>query len=131
MKAQTIEWLTKLSGQLGDRFYASAAPNEPGWVIIRQKPGPHNRPGTRKDRRWKMPPKQAAAVEEMMSLQQRASAEYKDPVKRAAWQAEYEAWASSEKRNKRAGNKLNGKLVRYLWDYVRIKIKEQAGEQGH
>ena len=126
MKARLSTWLNTLSGSMGDRVYASKCPNEPGWVILKKKPGPHNPSGTRKERRWVMPEKQAAGVERMMDIQRRATEEYHNPEKRAIWQKEYEEWVRREKKNNRTGTELNGKKVRFLWDYVRIRVKEMS-----
>ena len=125
MKAPVVEWLTSLSGQLGPNYYATPAINQPGFVIIRHKPGPRNPIGTRKDRRWVMPENQAKHVRKFKSVQQIAAEEYRDPVKRAQWQAEYDAWKIKESKKNRLGNSLNGKIVRFLWDYVRIRVQQR------
>lgn len=125
MKIRLIEWMKKVSGALGDNYYASNAPNQPGWVIVKRKPGPHDEPGTRKERRWKMPENQAKGVQSFRHYQTIASAEYKDPEKRAQWEAEYAAWMRNQRKHGNVGNKLHGKVVRFLWDYIRICVRER------
>ena len=89
MKARLSEWLNSLSGTLGDSFYASPLKNEPGWCIIRQKPG-------KRRKGWKMSDAQAKQVDAMRKRQALASAAYRDPEQRARYQAAYEAWLERE-----------------------------------
>lgn len=42
MKAKLTDWLNSLSGSMGKDFYAVPCPKEPGYCIIRRKPGPRN-----------------------------------------------------------------------------------------
>lgn len=113
------------SGGLDKNHYMVPCPWRPGYVIIKQKPGPHDEPGTRKERRWKMPENQANGVNQFKAYQAIASAEYKDPEKRKVWEEEYKAWVEREKKCDRSGTELNGHIVRFLWDYIRIRIKER------
>ena len=125
MKARlTQELIEKLSGPMGLDHYASNAPGEPGWVIIKKRPGPRNPKGKRTNL-WVMPEGQAKGVRLFKATQTQASEEYANPEKRAQWQAEYVAWKSEQRRHGKDGYKLNGKLVRYLWDYIRIRVQEQ------
>lgn len=124
MKARlTKDLIESLSGPMGKDLYASNAPGEPGWVIIKKKPGPRNPKGKRTNL-WVMSEEQAQYVRSFKNTQEQASKEYADPEKRAQWQAEYIAWRSNERRHGKEGNLLNGKKVRYLWDYVRIRLQE-------
>lgn len=123
MKAKLSEWLNSLSGSMGKNYYAVPCPHEPGWCIIRKKPGPRNKPGQRKNR-WVMPEAQAAPVRAFKQNQAKASAIYNDPVQRAQYEQEYQAWLRDQSRHGK-DYRINGKIVRYLWDYVRIRVNEE------
>ena len=115
MKARLSEWLNSLSGKIGDAFYATPLKDEPGWCIIRQKPG-------KRPKGWKMSDAQARQVDALRNRQALASAAYRDPEQRARFQAEYEAWLESEHKRGRYTHMYNGKHVRFLWDYIRYQF---------
>ncbi len=123
MKAKLSEWLNSLSGTMGDKYYAVPCPHEPGYCIIRKKPGPRNPKGKRHNL-WVMPEAQAAPVRAFKQNQAKASAIYNDPVQRAQYEQEYQAWLRDQSRHGK-DYRINGKIVRYLWDYVRIRVNEE------
>lgn len=124
MKAKLSEWLNSLSGSMGKNYYAVPCPHEPGWCIIRKKPGPRNKPGQRK-KRWVMPEAQAVPVRAFKENQTKASEVYNDPEQRARYEAEYNQWLRDQSRHGK-DYRINGKIVRYLWDYVRLRVREEA-----
>ncbi|MGN0208552.1 MAG: hypothetical protein ACI397_03790 [Paludibacteraceae bacterium] len=115
MKARLSDWLNSLSGKIGDAFYATPLKDEPGWCIIRQKPG-------KRPKGWKMSDAQAKQVDALRNRQALASAAYRDPEQRARYQAEYEAWLESEHKRGRYTHMYKGKHVRFLWDYIRYQF---------
>lgn len=119
MKGQLTEILNQGSGKIADGYYASPLKYEPGWVVIRRKPGPRNPAGCRK--KWVMPENQAKGVRAFKAMNEAARAAYRDPEQRARLAAEYAAWLKEEKKRGRSGGKMNGKHVRHLWDYTRIR----------
>lgn len=126
MKAKLTVWLEELSGTMGMDHYIVPCPHEPGWVIIRKKPGPRNPKGRRKNR-WVMPEAQAAPVRTFKQNQAQASAIYNDPEQRAKYEQEYQAWLRDQSRHGK-DYRIDGKIVRYLWDYVRIRVSQNPTE---
>ncbi len=118
MKAKLNDWYEGLVGSTSTQ-YAVPIKEEPGWCIIRSKPG-------KRKKGWKMPESQAEGVRTFKSVLAQASAEYHDEEKRARWEQEYKEWVKKERKRGRDGYHMNGKLVRYLWDYIRIKIGEKG-----
>lgn len=125
MKAKLIDWLNTLSGSMGKDFYAVPCPKEPGYCIIRRKPGPRNPKGKRKNL-WVMSEAQAAPVRTFKTNQAKASAIYHDPAQRAQYEQEYKEWLRDQSRHGKPGNKFHGKAVRWLWDYIRIRVAEES-----
>lgn len=121
MKAKLTEWIKSLSGSMSKDFYAVPCPNQPGWCIIRRKPGPR-KPNNR--RPWAMPDGQAKAVSAFTSNQAKASAIYRNPELRAQYEKEYFDWLRQQARYGKPGNVFHGKTVRWLWDYIRIRVAE-------
>lgn len=124
MKVKLDYWLQFGKGSIGDNYYISPLKYEPGWGVVRRKPGPRNPRGRRK--KWIMPEGQAQGVRRFNSMIEEAKAIYRDPGQRARYQAEYEAWLKNENKRGRYGGELAGRTVRHLWDYVRVKVAMQS-----
>ena len=120
MKVELDYWLRQGKGVMGENFYISPLKYEPGWGVVRRKPGPRNPRGRRK--KWIMPESQAAGVEQFNNYISAAKAIYADPAQRAQYDAAYKKWLRNEKRQCRTGGKLAGRTVRHLWDYVRVRM---------
>ena len=79
MKAQlTKDLIESLSGPMGKDLYASNAPGEPGWVIIKKKPGPRNPKGKRTNL-WVMPEEQAQCVRSFKNIVKTATVTEQKP----------------------------------------------------
>lgn len=124
MKVKLNDWLSGLSGSMGKDYYASPLKNEPGWCVIRRKPGPRNPKGKRHDL-WVMPEAQQQTVSSFRSNQAQAKQIYHNPVERAKWEADYQNWLVSERKRGKLGNMLHGRHVRHLWDFLRIRLSDQ------
>lgn len=118
MIVELAKFLDKMSGGVDSNYYAVPCPGRPGYVIVRLKPG-------KRSLNWKMKEGQAKGVRRQNDVVAQAKAEYNDPVKKEAWRTEYLRWKREEQKRGREGVKLNGKIVRHLWDYVRIRISER------
>lgn len=115
MKVKLIEWMNAASGSLGAGMYAVPAPNEPGYVIVRRKPGKH-------DKKWKMKPNQERGTQQLAEEVKTASAIYNQD--KAKWRAEFEAWQKEKQKHKGVTpNTLNGRHCTNPWEYCRIVIK--------
>jgi len=120
MKANLSEWLATISGSLGTDFYAVPCANEPGTCIIRRKPG-------KRKKDWTMTKKQANAVQNFKSVQEKAHTIYHEPTLRAQYEQEYIQWMKTQSEHNKT-KMLNGKCVRFLWDYIRIRVAEQMNQ---
>lgn len=123
MKVKLDDWLRSGSGTIGNNYYISPLKYEPGWGVVRVKPGPRNQSGKKK---WVMPENQAKGVRQFCDTLEAARIAYRDPEKRAQYAIEYEQWLKNEAKRGRSGGTLNGKTVRHLWDYVRIRIGQHS-----
>ena len=120
MKVELDYWLRQGRGSIGDNYYISPLKYEPGWGVVRRKPGPRNPPGRRK--KWVMPAGQAAGVARFRQVITSAKAIYDDPVQRARYDSAYKEWQKNEQKHGRTGGQLAGRTVRHLWDYIRVRL---------
>lgn len=120
MKVELDYWLLQGKGSIGDNYYISPLKYEPGWGVVRRKPGPRNPPGHRK--KWIMPAGQAAGVARFRQVLASAKAIYDDPVQRARYESAYTEWQKNEQKHGRPGGQLAGRTVRHLWDYIRVRM---------
>ena len=120
MKVKLDYWLQQGQGSMGDNYYISPLKYEPGWGVVRRKPGPRNPRGRRK--KWIMPENQAAGVRRFTNYIAAAEAIYRDPAQRARYEAAYKEWLRKEQKHGRLGGELAGRKVRHLWDYVRVRM---------
>ncbi len=126
MKVKLSDWLVQASGSMGEKYYAVPCKDEPGWVVLKKKPGPRNPRGKRKNL-WVMPENQAKGVRSFTELQRRASAIYHDAAQRAVYEAEYLQWKEGQRKHSRPMTIYKGKHCLRLWDWIKIRLKE--GEQ--
>ena len=120
MKVELDYWLRQGKGSIGDNYYISPLKYEPGWGVVRRKPGPRNPPGRRK--KWIMPAGQAEGVARFRQVIASAKAIYNDPVQRARYDSAYKEWQKNEQKHGRPGGRLAGRTVRHLWDYIRVRM---------
>lgn len=106
------------SGALGEGMYAVPAPNEPGWVIVRRKPGSHGK-------RWKMHPEQEKGTIALSNEVKKASAIYNEDKEK--WRLEFEQWKKKQKKyTGKTPYQLNGSHCTNPWEYCRIILKSQS-----
>lgn len=120
MKVELDYWLLQGKGSIGDNYYISPLKYEPGWGVVRRKPGPRNPRGCRK--KWVMPAGQAEGVARFRQVITSAKAIYDDPVQRARYDSAYKEWQKNEQKHGRTGGQLAGRTVRHLWDYIRVRL---------
>ena len=120
MKVELDYWLRQGKGSIGDNYYISPLKYEPGWGVVRRKPGPRNPPGRRK--KWIMPAGQAEGVVRFRQVIASAKVIYDDPVQRARYDSAYKEWQKNEQKHGRSGGQLAGRTVRHLWDYIRVRM---------
>lgn len=120
MKVKLDYWLQQGQGSMGENYYISPLKYEPGWGVVRLKPGPRNPRGRRK--KWIMPENQAAGVRRFTNYIAATKVIYRDPAQRARYEAAYKEWLRKEQKHGRLGGELAGRKVRHLWDYVRVRM---------
>ena len=120
MKVELDYWLRQGKGVIGENFYISPLKYEPGWGVVRRKPGPRNPRGSRK--KWIMPESQAAGVRRFNNYIAAAKAIYADSEQRAQYEQAYREWLRKEQKHGRLGGELAGRKVMHLWDYVRVRM---------
>ena len=120
MKVELDYWLRQGKGVIGENFYISPLKYEPGWGVVRRKPGPRNPRGSRK--KWIMSESQAAGVRRFNNYIAAAKAIYADSEQRAQYEQAYREWLRKEQKHGRLGGELAGRKVRHLWDYVRVRM---------
>lgn len=105
-----------MSGASGEHYFAKI-PGETGTAAFKHKPQrKKNQPKTEGQERTNQIYK--AAIEQ-------AKREYRDPVLRAAWEAEYKQWISNRKKNGQYYFHDGQQHLPRLWDYVRTKVLER------
>ena len=87
MKVELDYWLRQGKGVIGENFYISPLKYEPGWGVVRRKPGPRNPRGSRK--KWIMYERQEAGVRRFNKYIAAEKDIYTDSEQRAKYKKDY------------------------------------------
>ena len=116
MIVRTADYLSGISGKLDDGYYLRRIPGRPGYSVKCKKPEFDE---TKKDRY-----RNARVSLVFKEANVRARAEYRDPEKRAIWEAKYAAAKADFAKRGKSIEGADGRLrlPARLWEYVRREI---------
>ena len=118
MIAKYKDQIQSISGSMDENHYGSVNPANPNKPIIKHKP--------RHKSGWQKPPSMIAQNNAYKQAIIVAKRDYHDPIARAAWQTEYDAWLRDRSRHGHTIPRPGEPSIRFLWDYIRWQCLQRA-----